>query len=120
MGWDRFVPFEVSFSVLDLDARMSFRTTSSISFNVEWNENDLESKFRKGWIDVHFPCGGRVKAVLRISLNEPYTDWDSQKTIIESLFRVLEIPSNVTYEALFFSPTRSVEVVNDPNSWFCR
>ena len=89
MGWNRFVPFEVAFSVLELDARLSFRTSSSISFDVEWNENDLAGKFRKGWIDVHFPCDGRIKAVVRISLNEPYPDWESQKTIIETLFRVL-------------------------------
>jgi hypothetical protein len=120
MGWDRFVPFEVAFSVLDLDARLSFRTTSSISFDVEWNETDLEGKFRKGWIDVHYPCAGRVEVVIRISLNVPYPDWKSQKAIIDALLRVLGIPNKVTYEALFMSPAGSVEVVNDPNSWLCQ
>jgi hypothetical protein len=119
MDWDRFDPFEVAFSVLDLDARLAFRTPSSISFSVEWNENDHDSKFRKGWIDVHFPCDDRIKAMMRISLNEPYPDWKSQKAIIDTLFRVLDIPGNVTYKALFFTPTGMVEAVNDPDSWFC-
>jgi hypothetical protein len=120
MDWDRFVPFEVAFSVLDLDARLAFRTESSNSFDVEWNANDDECKFRKGWIDVHFPCDGRIKAVIRVSLNEPYPDWESQKTILETLFRVLDISSKVTYEALFLTPTRTVEAVNDPEAWFCQ
>jgi hypothetical protein len=116
MGWDRFVPFEVAFSVLDLDARLSFRTTSSISFSVEWNENDHEGKFRKGWIDVHFPCEGRIMAEIRISLNEPYPDWKSQTAIVETLFRVLDIPGKATYKALFFTPSSSVELWHDPHS----
>ena len=120
MYWDRFVPFEVAFSVLDLDARLAFKTASSISFHVEWNEYDHESKFRKGWIDVHFSCEGRIKAVIRVSLNEPYPDRQSKRTIIDILFRVICIPSNVHYEVLFFTPSGSVEVVNDPDSWFCR
>ena len=40
MDWDRFIPFEVAFSVLDLDARLAFRTPSSISFKVEWNDEE--------------------------------------------------------------------------------
>lgn len=120
MIWQRFVPFEVAFSVLDLDARLAFRTMASISFNVEWNGNDHEGKFRKGWIDVHFPCDGRIQAVIRISLDPPYADWESKKTIIETVLRVLEIPANVTYEALFFSQAGSLEVMNDPDAWFCR
>src|SRR4029079_8642135 len=93
MNLDRFTgPFTVAFSVLDLDARPAFWSATSISFRVEWNSHDHEGKFRKGWIDVHYPCeDGRednTKAVVRVSLSEPYPDWESKKAILDTVFRV--------------------------------
>lgn len=123
LNWDRFSdPSVVAFSVLDLDARLAFWSATSISFGVEWNSHDHEEKFRKGWIDVHYPCRdrreGNTKAVVRVSLNEPYPDLRSQYAILDAIFRALEIPEGTPFEALFFKQTVACRIVDDPDSMF--
>jgi hypothetical protein len=44
MNWDRFVPSEVAFSVLDLEARLAFRSASSISFDVELKSRTIPTR----------------------------------------------------------------------------
>jgi hypothetical protein len=113
--WACFEPLGVAFSVLDLDARFAFRTATSISFSIEWNGHDDDLMFRKGWIDVHYPCqgefAGHVKAVIRVAVSPPYHDFQSQKAIIEVILHALGIPEDETYEAHFFAPTEEFEIV---------
>jgi hypothetical protein len=123
LNWDRFSdPSVVAFSVLDLDARPEFWSATSVSFRVEWNSQDHEEKFRKGWIDVHYPCRdwrkNKTKAVVRVSLSEPYPDLESQYAILDAIFRALDIPEGTPFEALFFSETMACGIVDDPYSMF--
>jgi hypothetical protein len=113
--WGCFEPFGVAFSVLDLDAYFAFRTATSISFRIEWNGDDHDLKFRKGWIDVHYPCtddfAARFKVVIRVAVIPPYQDFESQEAIIAAVLHALGIPEDETYEAHFFTPTERFEVV---------
>ena len=113
--WDSFETFGVAFSVLDLDASFAFRTATSISFCIEWNGDDHDLKFRKGWIDVHYPCSddfaARFKVVIRAAVSPAYHDFDSQEAIIVAVLQALGIPEDETCEAHFFTPTEQFEVV---------
>ena len=113
--WGFFEPFGVAFSVLDLDASFAFRTATSISFRIEWNGDDHDLKFRKGWIDVHYPCtddfAARFKVVIRVAVSPPYQDFGSQEAIIAAVLHALGIPEDETHEAHFFTPTEQFEVV---------
>jgi hypothetical protein len=113
--WGSFETFGVAFSVLDLDASFAFRTATSISFHIEWNGDDHDLKFRKGWIDVHYPCtddfAARFKVVIRVAVSPPYHDFESQEAIIKAVLQALGIPEDETYEAHFLTPTEQFEVV---------
>jgi hypothetical protein len=113
--WAAFETSGVSFSVLDLDASFAFRTATSISFRIEWNGEDHDLRFRKGWIDVHYPCtddfAARFEVVIRVAVSPPYHDFESQEAIIEAVLRALGIPEDVTYEAHFFTATERFDVV---------
>jgi hypothetical protein len=113
--WGYFETSGIAFSVLDLDARFAFRTATSISFGVEWNGDDHDLNFRKGWIDVHYLCtddfAASFKVVMRVAVSPPYHDFESQEAIIEAVLHALGIPEDETYEAHFFTPTEQFEVV---------
>jgi len=61
------------FDLFGYFARFSFKTDSSISFQI--NEEDLcpnggGSVYVKGWIDVHYPCTSFYKIRMRIKMPE--------------------------------------------------
>ena len=76
---------------------------------------DHDLAFRKGWIDVHYPCiddfAARFKVVIRVAVSPPYHDFGSQQAIVEAVSHALGIPEDETYEAYFFTPTEQFEVV---------
>ena len=61
------------FELFDYFARFSFKTDSSISFDI--NDEDLTPNgggliTEKGWIDVHYPCDSFYKIRMRIKMQE--------------------------------------------------
>jgi hypothetical protein len=105
--------FGLAFSVLDVDAYWDFHTATSASFRVEWNGHDHEMLFRKGWIDVHYPCceHSGVNARLRIAVNPGYSDYESMKTIVHAVLHACGIPDDETYEAAFLEPTKGHDLL---------
>lgn len=91
------------FQVLGLTARVAFRSQTSISFDLgRWTTK--RSVFTHvGWIDVHHPCDGHIKAHLRIQIPAKYLAFDQMKSISDLILEALAIPSDETYEAMFFT-----------------
>ena len=124
MDISRFTKSNDEFSLLDLTAKVEFTSYSSISFDIgrlsntlrlPTGENGKEVVFSQerlfvftviGWIDVHHPCDGYIKTQLRIRMPAEYHPVDQMKFIIQRVFEVLDIPSDETYEAVFFTTDR--------------
>jgi hypothetical protein len=113
--WGAFETSGVAFSVLDLDASFAFRTATSISFHIAWNGDDHDLEFRKGWIDVHYPCtddfAARFKVTIRVAVSPPNHDFESREAIIKAILHALSISEDETYEAHFFTPAEQFQVV---------
>lgn len=104
MDTSKFLTHEDEFPVLDLVARLEFKSHSSISFGLS------RKMWGKGWIDVHHPCDGLIKAQIRVQINDDYLTLDKMKAVIESIFDALRIPSDETYEAEFFRASAIVQI----------
>jgi hypothetical protein len=79
---------EDGFPLLDLTARFAFETASSIVFDLGRMGNlrlddapEIESHGFKavGWLDVHHPCDGYVRAQLRICLPAEYHPFEKSR-----------------------------------------
>jgi hypothetical protein len=91
-----------TFTVLDLTARLSFKTASSLSFFLERQSKSLLPTRQIGWIDLHFPCDGHIKLQIRISLPSDYHSADTFRTIVSAAIAATGVPTNETYEAVLF------------------
>ena len=129
----RFTKSNDQFSLLDLIARVEFKSNSSISFDIGRLSNTLriptgehgkEVQFSGGrllvftvigWIDVHHPCDGHIKTQLRIPMPAEYLLFDQMKSIIQRVFEVLDIPLDETYEAVFFTCDRITAIEQATN-----
>ena len=95
---------KVSWHVLDVTARLEFSTPSSKSFALERYSKSLCPTRQLGWIEIHHPCEGHIKAHIRVLLPEDYHQPEKMKQIIEALFAHVGVPVDETYEAHFVSP----------------
>src|SRR5262245_22660492 len=90
------------FPILDLLARLAFKTDSSISFMLgqlgdTLNFADGESfevgpggVFKEiGGLDVHYPCEGHIKVQLRVVLPTKYHACDQMCKLVEEIFFAL-------------------------------
>jgi hypothetical protein len=59
------------FLVLDLTASFSFKSPGSISFDLGTLSDGMFSVI--GWVDVHHPCEGHIKAKFRVLLPARYS-----------------------------------------------
>ena len=85
-------------SILDLLAIPDFQTESSASFKLERHSNSLNPCRQIGWIDVHHPCEGHIKAHIKVFLPEEYQQPDTLENIQQAVFKELAIPDDVTWE----------------------
>jgi hypothetical protein len=117
------------FDILDLKARFAFKTGTSISFDIgrwsntlrlpsaEGNEEFVWSEDRPfvfnvvGWIDVHHPCDGHIKAQIRVGIPDEYHSFDRVKGIVETILKALEIPPDETYEATAFNCDNGMVII---------
>jgi hypothetical protein len=116
---DRFSGFQV----LDLSARLDFRSATSISFSLGRNSDTLtlpgggfqgedfvmnvgagRAFYVVGRVDVHHPCEGHIKTQLLVVLPAEYHPSERVQEFVASVFEVLGIASDETFEALFVSP----------------
>src|SRR5688572_25100506 len=98
MNTDRFNSQEDKFSMLDLTARFSFRTASSLSFALERYSKSLCPTRQVGWIDLHYPCEGHIKLQIRISLPSEYHAGEKLRAIVTAVIAATGVPADGTYE----------------------
>ncbi len=101
-----------SWHVLDVTARLEFSTPSSKSFAFERYSKSLCPTLQLGWIEIHHPCEGHIRAHVRVSLPKDYHQPEKMKQIVEALFVHAGIPADETYEAHFVSPAAQVIIAH--------
>ena len=69
----------------------------------------------RSWVDVHFPCEGHIKVLIRGALPEAYLESSKIQPIITGLLGRLGIRQDETYEATFFKPTRAIQIGSSVN-----
>src|SRR5262249_19543274 len=110
MNTAKFTSREDKFSVLDLTARFSFKTASSLSFSLERHSKSLLPVRQIGWIDLHHPCGGHIKLQIRIALPAEYHDPMKLRAMVSAVLAAAEIPPDETYEARLFATSGFMEI----------
>jgi hypothetical protein len=103
-------PREDAFDLYGLTARVHFRSPSSVSFDFGRRSHSQSTFSHVGWIDVHHPCDGHIKAQLRIQVPKAYHGPEQMTSFIRQVFETLSIPSDETYEALFFCGDAAVQI----------
>jgi hypothetical protein len=96
------------FSVMSAELTCAFCTQTSASFSVKTGNFS-------GWVDVHFPCAGHVKARIRGALPDELLQASELRQFVADLFRQLKIREDETFEATFFKPTKVVEMGRPAN-----
>ncbi|WP_164921363.1 hypothetical protein [Rhodopirellula baltica] len=66
-----------------------------------------------GWIDVHHPCQGHIKARIRALLSDDLMAFESQRETIHAVFDALSIPRDETYEADFLTSDNQQAIHQD-------
>jgi hypothetical protein len=116
-----------AFNVLDLRAELQFASPGSASFDLGTDgplrlsasaDPDMDVLNRivddlnipafhiVGWLDVHHPCDGHIKARLRVNLPAEYgrrLTHEARLSVVRDVFAAVGIPQDETYEASFFS-----------------
>ena len=99
-----------AFGVLDLAARLSFRTESSLSFSLERHSKSLLPTRQIGWVDLHYPCDGHIKLQTRISLPSEYHTPDNFRELVKRAISAAGIPPDATYEAVLFGAGGAMKI----------
>jgi hypothetical protein len=115
MSISRFNSQKDTFTVLDLTARLSFKTESSLSFAFVRSSKSLLPTRHIGWIDLHYPCDGHIKLQIRISLPAEYHAPERFSAIVAGMITALEIPPDETYEARLFAESAPLEMSHTTN-----
>lgn len=112
------------FALLDLIAKLEFKSESSLSFRLGTKGDALQLSGMDepwvtgpgmiftvlGWVDIHHPCEGHIKAQLRVCLPEKYLEWEPMRDLVHQLFDLLRIPADETYEADFVAASKQVGI----------
>ena len=103
--------------LLDLVVSVNMQTDSSVSLSMGRFTNhprDITPELRDllflpdqgsavfeelGWIDVHYPCNGPIKVLVRMEVPEEYRRFEKISFLVCALFRLLLIPENERYVA---------------------
>lgn len=98
------------FLFLDLIGQVTHQTNASVCFDLGQRTNVLESsdgtKHRYdapcifkvvGWLDVHFPCLGFHKLIIRCLLPPTYLSYEKMRDLVECAKAAFALPSNVSY-----------------------
>lgn len=101
--------------MLDLAARLSFRTESSLSFSLERHSKSLLPTRQIGWVDLHYPCDGHIKLQLRISLPSEYHTADSFRAVVAAVIAAAGVPADETYDAVLFGAAGVMQMVQSVN-----
>jgi hypothetical protein len=112
---------DFGFDLLDLRAEGAFSSPGSAGFDVgRPGVHPLAGApvLRVlGWLDVHHPCDGHIKAHLRVMLPPSYVEQmalETMKDIVFSVFEAVGIPADETYEDVFMSPASPSKAICNP------
>jgi hypothetical protein len=127
----RFEDPDSGFQVLDLSARLAFKSATSISFDLGRYSDTLTlpggdllggdfvmdvgpgGVFKvTGRVDVHHPCEGHIKTQLHVLLPAEYHPFEQMKVFVATVLEALGIPSDETFEASFVSPEQQTGYEN--------
>ncbi|MEM6821903.1 MAG: hypothetical protein AAF558_08200 [Verrucomicrobiota bacterium] len=117
MDTSRFKSGIDTFSAADFIAQFTYKTNSSILFDLGSYSNslyfakdDMTIKTNRlnvfnieGWLDVHHPCHDNIKAKIRVALPSKYLEKKMKNRIIKDIFKALSIPFDETFQATFIS-----------------
>ena len=116
----------LEFPVLDLKAKLAFRTAASASFDlgrdlahstISWGDSrpgeditiDIGPVFEAaGRLDVHHPCDDHIKAHLLVTLPVEYHSRERMREFVATVFEALGIPADETYKVNYLSPKHGV------------
>lgn len=113
------------FLVLDMIASFRFKSAGSVSFALGTYGDVLNFPAEGvsihigpggvfngiGWLDLHYPCEGHIKAIFRVLLPARYHSWEQMHELVERVFSVLGIAADETYEASFVSAEQETGIV---------
>ena len=88
--------------LLDLLASCSYRTETSIALGL-YRFESANARSQRGTLDVHHPCDGHVKTLIRCQLPKSYLKRKQIAIIIKEVFVALHIPADETFDAYFYS-----------------
>src|SRR5580765_3676013 len=95
-------------AVLDLLASFAFKSPCSVSFDLGTDGGGVFNVV--GWVDVHHPCEGHIKARFRVLLPARYHAWAQMRDFVQQMFTALGIPTDETYEAEFVSADHRTQI----------
>ena len=112
------------FQILDLVASFAFKSASSLSFELGTRGDSLMLPGMIepcatmpgrvftviGWLDVHHPCQGHIKAQVRVCLPDRYHEWQRMGELVREVFEHLGILPDETYEAHFVASSRQTRI----------
>jgi hypothetical protein len=112
------------FPILDLIASFAFKSPGSVSIDLGTESDTLFLSDREtmtigpggvfnviGWVDVHHPCEGHIKARIRVLLPARYQTTEQMGEFVVQLFSALGFPEDETYEASFVSADHQKGIV---------
>ena len=111
------------FAVLDLLASFAFKSPGSVSFDLGTDGDTLFPSDSEpiyvgpgtvfnviGWVEVHYPCEGHIKARFRVLLPSRDHVWGQMRDFVQQMFFALGIPADETYEAEFVSADQKARI----------
>lgn len=101
------------FTVLGLKAALEFKTAASLSFKLQAS-SDTDSlpeaanlpplllemgpvQIVLGWLDVHHPCEGAHRLLVRAGLPDRYVSWESMRDLVKGVLTELNLPVDESY-----------------------
>lgn len=120
MDTSRFTNGDDGFPLLDLTAKFSFKTSSSISFEIgragDIHPDDepdfvISAFVVIGWIDVHHPCDSGIRVQIRIAIPADYHAFERMAEMVGTICDVLSIPPDENRETTVFSCTHVTGII---------
>lgn len=102
-------------NILDMTASLAFQSTSSMSFSLSRQSESLCPARQLGWIDIHFPCEGHIKAQIRVVIPKEYHMPVKMAAITKAVMVIAGIPEDETYEATFVDAA-AITVLSQPTN----
>jgi len=105
------IDYHAEYKILNLVGQVAFATTASVSFDLGQKSGSIhyfdgttdyvgEDGVLNvvGWVDVHYPCQGFHKLLIRCSLPGNDSAFESMRDMVVNVCDLFDLPSNVPYK----------------------